>query len=90
MKIDIMSEIVKMVEEKNKEKSKDEKADQIKMSDFQKGKIRDLERSLDSLEQDFYKYQRELKSTDNSLASLDIDFSGIKKEIEKEIELIFK
>ena len=90
MKIDIMGEIVKMIEEKNKEKSKDEQAEQIKMSDFQKGKIRDLERSVESLEDAYYKYERELKSAENALSSLDIDFSDVENDIEREVGIIFK
>jgi hypothetical protein len=90
MKINIMGEIVKMVEEKNKEKSKDEKSEQLKLSDFQKGKIRDLEKSVEDLENDYYKYQRELKSAENTLSSLDIDFGDIVKDIEAEVKNIIK
>jgi hypothetical protein len=90
MAIDISGEISKMIAEKNKENSKDEKKDPTELSDFQKSKIRDLERSVDDVKEAYYKLQREMKSTDSALSSLDIDFDDIAKDIEMEIKNTIK
>lgn len=90
MELNILGDVEKIIAEKNKKISKDEEIEQIKLSDFQRGKIRDLERSIDSFAGEYKNFSRLLGEVENQLDSIGVDFGSIRKKIDSEIDNIIK
>ncbi len=82
----ILEEVEKEIEKTNRSlKGKEDKNGEIKMPDFVRDKIRDLERSVGMIEEGCQKSERLFDEVERELDRIGIDFGPIRKDVEEDI-----
>lgn len=81
MSLRLLDEVKRLLDEKNRNKKEDE--EKLKLSGSQESKIRDLERRLDDFEDAYRRFQ-------GIKGELDVDFDGIRDDIQDELSKIVK
>ncbi len=86
MLVKILEEVEKEIEKTNKShKEKGSEDGEIKMPDLVRSKIRDLERSVEMIDENCQKSERLLDEVERELDHIGIDFGPIRKDIEGDI-----
>lgn len=91
MSVRILEEVEKEIEKLNKSlEEKENRNAEIKMPDFVRGKIRDLERSVEMIEEGCQKSERLLGEVERDLDRIGVDFNPIRRDIERDIANMVK
>lgn len=85
----ILEEVEKEIEKLNKS-LKESGSGEIKLPDLVRSKIRDLERNIETLDENCRKSKRLLDEVEREMDRIGVDFSPIRKDIESDITNLVK
>ncbi len=89
MPMRILEEVEKEIEKLNKS-LKESGSGEIKLPDLVRSKIRDLERNIETLDENCRKSKRLLDEVEREMDRIGVDFSPIRKDIESDITNLVK